>query len=1141
MDLDWTSLIPKFEYPKNSQCDIPGFFDHTNNLDFNNGTTILITGSLHDIQQDQKALLANMPWDIVIDFDGVSQFGGLRSAVMHEKIRSQLLTQDVARNLILTRGVTTWLTCGEFVTPTHAYKSKSISLIPQKRAFFGLPYKQYYSYIAGILRDIVGKASETLNPVTIVYLYSDDGIAEEFIKICEDLLDSTSYSFTGVYYLPDANIQRIEWSAFRAYQRSGEDYSSRFKFFSCDLESFFSGLMSYQGQFSYRDSEESGTLLPSNEGPKSILVNDASNLNDYFEVLYSNCGTETPETAQKLLVQFYCGGAAPWCAFRNHEVAELIRPADYERHINKIRSQLGRIPDANKDKIFHIEHTPGIGGSTLLRQIGWSLHEDYPVLLIKRYEKVTVQKLITKLYDQLHKGVVVLVDETCEHTEDLEQDIKNIPRACVLVASVRQRMNPHSEVQKIPFPCITDKSEEQLKKLFKKYSPLTKEEQIKKDSEFYAFIRQDQASMRCPFMIGLYYMERDFNGVSDYVEQIIHKVSDVTELKTMAFICLADLFGQVSLPITLINKYLGISQRSNYLDTHPYVTGAFFRTIHKDTIVYQSKHYLISQHLLDKCSMKLYYGSYQEHLSEIALDFIGFIFEACNIKFSETYQVILERVFITSRIGDITNGQSDFARIIEEIQIPEARRKILLRLAEDSASLADRCNPSEIPSLYMMTAHFYGHLSRLCSKRGAGIDNNDDAVKFSEKAIAYMEQCGKNDPFVYHMHGDARLNALKRKWDVYKYQPDTLPTAADYSNFEDEIESINTVFDKAAYAGSLDYALTSQMDMLISYLRFVFQKKKIQNKSDLYKLSEKQAIYRMDVEELICQIDEVPLGEITRSIFIRFEDEYRSDIIMRDYGKAIEYYQNKLDELQKRPELVTEIMIARQGLINARLGKYRSLSSNGEIYYSEVSDKDVEEILKLLEATMEQSFDANRYQERQRRISVYSRWFQLSKFSNRSVEQGIQVALKWEALEKLDDHRTDPRPYYYLYILYYLSVLDGSKSNWVKANHYQTLSYQKAQAKGFRMDSIRDLLVEGTGMNRILDIRHIPNIVEELSKGKLHPLALGGHFKEVQTKKGFIEIRQPICWLNSIAKFRIGENNSLGTADRVIYWEKACI
>jgi len=1128
MDSNCISKLPKFEYPNATACDMLAFFDHTNNLDFDNGTTILITGSLHDIQQDQKALLANMPWDIVIDFDGVSQFGGLRSAVAHERLRAQLLTPEVAQNLLLTKGITTWLSSGEFVIPTYNDRSEVPPLIRQKQPFFKQQHFKYYSYVAGMLRDILAKVSESLNPVTIIYLYSNDRVACDMIGICEDLLNSTSYSFTGVYYLPDEIIKSIERLAYRTYQYSGEDYSSRFKFFSSDLESFFSGLMSYQEQFSYRDREKSNTLLPSNDGLKEISVNEASNLNDYFEVLYNTCGNESPELVQDLLEQFFRGGMAPWCAFSSREIAELIRPADFDKYINRVRSQLGRIPDAKKDKVFYLEHTPGIGGSTLLRQIGWTLHEDYPVLLIKRYKKGTVNKLITNLYDQLLKGVVVLADETFEHIDDLEQDIKNIPRACVLVASVRQRMSTRVTAQKIPITRITDAGEEQLKKLFKKHSPLSSEEKAKKDAGFSAFIKQDQSSMRCPFMIGLYYMERDFDGVSGYVDQITHTVSDVTELKAMAFICLCDLYGQVSLPAALVNKYLVISPRSNYLDTHPYVAGAFIKTTHKDTTVYQSKHYLISQHLLDKCCMKLYNGGYQEHLAEIALDFIDFILRACNEKFAEIYQVILEKVF-TSRISDSLDGQSDFARIIEEIQIPEARKQILFKLAKGSADLAERSNPYEIPSLFMMTAHFYGHLSRLCSKRGAGIENYYDAVTHSDKAVAYMEQCGRNDPLVYHMHGDVRLNALKRKWEEYRNQPDLSPAAADYSNIEDEIESINTIFDKAAIAGSPDYALTSQMDMLISYLRFVFQEKKILNSSDLNRLSESQVKYRMDVEELLCQIDEVPLGEITRSIFLRLENEYRSDIMMRDYGKAIEYYQNRLDELKKSPRLVTDIMVARQGLINARLGKYRASSNNVSNYYSEIVDKDIEEILKLLEATMEQRFDANCYQDRQRRISAYSRWLQLSKFSHRTVEQGIQVALKWKLLEELGQ-RNDPQPYYYLYILYYLNVLDGSKANWDKAKSYQRLSYQKALDKGYSMNAIRDLLVEGTGMNRLLDIRHVSNIAEELSKGKLRPQVMGGFFKDIKAKKGLVEIRQPICWMDAIAKFRIGENNSLDTA-----------
>ena len=49
------------------------------------------------------------------------------------------------------------------------------------------------------------------------------------------------------------------------------------------------------------------------------------------------------------------------------------------------------------------------------------------------------------------------------------------------------------------------------------------------------------------------------------------------------------------------------------------------------------------------------------------------------------------------------------------------------------------------------------------------------------------------------------------------------------------------------------------------------------------------------------------------------------------------------------------------------------------------------------------------------------------------------------------EHRYDPNPYYYLYVLYYLSVMDGNKEDEKNIETYRKLSYTYANNRGNRI------------------------------------------------------------------------------------------
>lgn len=561
MNKEYIIQLPEFEYPESISCNIQTLSGHFGFDNFDNKTTVLITGSLHDIPKNQLALIANMPWNIVIDFDGGTTGGGLKDSVEDRVIHKQLLTQSVANEITISHSITDWLTCGEFLTPTPSDILQE--LLVAKTPFYTGKYHRYYRYIHDILKPIFSVIENEQNPVSILFLYYDDGILKQVIDLCEEYFDSVSYSLSAVYYWEKEKCRNIENDKYLTYIRNSEDYYDRFRIFPCDLCSFFKGLEIYNIHPPIIRSNFYDKMLPTNEGLKPVPINMITRLEKYFDVLYSNCGEEDAESAEQQIYDFHMGAIAPWCAFSNGEVINLIQKIEYDKWIQKIRTTLGKLTEKNTSKIFCLMHKPGIGGSTMLRYIGWTLHRDYPVLLVNKYERLKVKNLLEDLYDQhSSKGFLILVDEEFASLEDLERDIKELPRPCAMIVSKRITTKSFLK-QDLPFTVITGEAERKLRHIFRKNSPLDKDTLDKKDRDYDSFISKD-SSMKSPFFIGLYYVERDFKHLNEYIRQAVNKIYNEKEIKVLGFIALCDIYGSAYLPAIFINKYLGINLRNNY-------------------------------------------------------------------------------------------------------------------------------------------------------------------------------------------------------------------------------------------------------------------------------------------------------------------------------------------------------------------------------------------------------------------------------------------------------------------------------------------------------------------------------------------------------------------------------------------------
>ncbi len=1144
LDSESRSTLPCFTYPSKAACDTQQLIRRLKDFKFDMEHTMLVVGPLHDLPSEARLVLANLPWSAVIDLDGYSSFGGLHSAVQFPNVNEQKLQLDTVRNFDPKRGFTTWFTCGDFANYAYCQPSsdpeqsrhleKNGILFSSKTSFCN-NYWGLESDVADCMKALIQQFAEKLRPLNILYIHTindESLLVSSIINNCENEFHrnrSVPYTITAMYYDSPEDWADELLRLKRKYEPDG--------FFPldnlyCDLDSMAFGLIESQRELPVLTEKVEPFRLPSESGsPTGIGQNLAINLADVFEVLYEDIGEVPPEQAAQEREAFFHGGTAVWSVFHDEQTASLLSSESYEARKSNIKDVLAHIPDLDSgaSRIFTILHSPGIGGSTLLRQIGWDLHLKYPVLLVKRYDK-RIRELVRNLYDKQKQGVLLLADDTISNRERLKEDIRTLDRACALVLSVREN-EKNGSVEKrgcIPFSFISHKGENVLRARFKEHSSLSPAQLKEKDLGYEKFVKP--SGMRCPFMIGLYYQQEHFNGVTGYVERMMEHVKETREVKILAMLALCHYYGNIGLPQTFVNRFLQIPLGSSYLRNYPHADAVLLPIqdgLGGDIDTYNPKHYLVSRELLDQCCQRLYGNTIKNSLTDLSKLLIDVVFDAYQAKPADVYQDILEFLFI-NKDGE----ENKFSPLILAVASPSGRKEILLYLAEKFNALVEHALPEDADYLYRMTAHFYGHLGRLCHNRDVGLDNPGDARIYCERAVELMEASSQDypDSRIYHMLGESRSALFRKQLDAenlrFQESPDGFCPQGGYETYEKEINEICAIFEKAANYGSEEHAISSMISLYLQYLRKVYHWRNIQNPAQL---SEQQMEYKTEIERLLDWSYTREMSERSRDIFQNLEDNYRTALSL-DSGGDIQYYENRLSKLKGRTGVDTEILNARRGLIWARLSKHYAEVKEKPGKYITLKDSELLSVLGQLEEILGGQCDPSDYRQRSMRISCFDKWFYLAKMpgSARSLEKAISYSERW--MELCDYGGNDPRPFYYFAVCSTLYMLAGNSVDAARV----AFCWKRCENLGRNyVDKLRDVIVRGSGMEQLLDMRYAGRSPIEYVEGAGRtPLLLGGTFDRIEADRGYIRLSTPREWNGKEAKFTRGRGNTLGENQR---------
>ncbi|WP_101697521.1 P-loop NTPase [Clostridium minihomine] len=1135
LDPDCAEKLPLFK--TNVMFDYEKLLQKPCEFGFGEAATVLIVDSVHDIREDYRDVISNLPWDLVVDFDGYSNCGGLLSSVSHNRIQREILRTLNSNSLPEPNPAhTLWCRCGEYLLPSY-YLLQSFE-IPEYTTFVSEEKeakRQFIKMTTATIKNVLDKVNKLQKFINIVVLSDDVRIVQSAIGGLRDLECDD-------YYLSWIGLSDVAYRINDDYDNNeGLEYcETHFHYHFCPVSAFFETFYDYKSYWNPRESIKLNFALPGkNARFVPLSENDRNNLVPCFDVLYQDCETIDYPEIDTQVDRFLRGGPATWRDIASGDALPLV---DLEDLYNEIKSTIGRIQEENpQQNLFFIKHRAGIGGTTIAKQLAWKLHNEIAVLEVKRYDDRKTFPLLQNLYDNIigTNPILIVAEDTMLNIDTMCDEFLTTMnrRRCALLIACRESNGLYKKYPRSHFKTIQqlpDVSINSLKSRFSTISPLNKIESAEKVAQFDSTVFGD---LRTPFIIGLYFIDKEFN-VESYVKKVADGDRPQQHADMIALLAFCDKYNCKEISAAFVNKTLGfdLRKRSSLIQSCPGVESLICQGMKDNISVYYFKHPILSNQYLKMYTKE---ADSRAVLVKLAKYLISAVAKYIKEQKSDYMLDVLLKVIIQNKDFDDYEYAGNLSLLLTDIGMPESQRDLIQYLAEQFRSSADKTLSEKAiiemsetdQKLLRVMSHAYAHLGKLYTRTPV---NYDKAAQYLDLALKYMPY---PDSIIYHMYGNALYHKMCDEWNTiltYEILTNEIPL----SEYEDNVEKAYELFANTCEYGSPQFGVSGQLNLLYEYLRFLYKILGIKCKDDLKKLSAKQITFQTlfaDTLEMAKEFD--GFNEKTIRLIQIKEDQLRSEVLMGDYGKTVEYYQNQVDRL-KNSEDIELWESALNGLVSARIRKareeYASSNSDFNSLYQMVSDPMT--LFDNITALLSQPYDRKSYSVYQKRCSLYHHWLQLAKLLHRPIEEALIQINYWIDAENAISWKKNPEPFYYKQALLYLDTLDGGRRlddmREIRLAISRADKNQQFDQKRSKLTKRRDLLVVGTGMGRLLDISDCKN-AEEISKrvisSKSTPMVLDGHFSSYNYTGAEFTIFNPINWNGEKARSEIGRmaKNSL--------------
>ncbi len=766
---------------------------------------------------------------------------------------------------------------------------------------------------------------------------------------------------------------------------------------------------------------------------------------EYFEILHLDTGmTGDPADVE----QFYRGHPATWYAISQGCAADTVgtRREQLEKRIrDSFTSNL------NQDHLFEIIHKPGIGGTTLGRQIAWNLHFSVPVAVLKTpcSDRNVLKNRINDLYRELKQTPFLILldtangitDETVEMVENMLTIQMGILPPVVGLSVKRERGYQSASDRRVPLRTIQSQYQKKVQDRCMEYARRL----YASEEELAEHVRNLEANIepkdRVPLMINLYVMDRNFKSPEDYVASFLKVDMTKETLKVLTYIALYSYYTGGELPgkfvysvavdgpgtvkAHLTDLLKPIEPLLLYVNSP---TGQARQQRSPNGV--KVRHPLLARELLKKClelqyPKEMYFG---RNILKMAA--VNLAQDALKYTVDEGVTNVLSRLFARK---DYYNLESDLRRdqmgmtslvgAVMEAGLTTDGIEVLKQVALMVKDYIDN-RPELDNSRYSADRHIFGLLARLwaqCARFYRKVDYDEEQMDvYTKKSLSTLnvDDAAFNREFydLYHMAGSCCQAKLERKLELLTKASGDEEIEEVRNGYE---EALN-YFNESINMGNLDYGLPSLISLRELVIRHIYR---ILNFSkDFYKpelLDTPRYEWVLDAksegESLLENIDGYPISEEGRDCFNEQANRFRWTEYLGD-SKIIRMEMNNYQEKLKRDSSGDHSRSNHRTYMEMlRYELYQFSDNRGRVDYRALASnkKSYERVCGYIDEAMKYYSDKS--------YSLYRQWFRMAKLRDESFTVAKMYAAAWK---KVPVNRGQSRvePYYYLYLI---SVLSG--------------------------------------------------------------------------------------------------------------------
>lgn len=927
--------------------------------------------------------LTKINWSFVLDFNPDSKSNGLFKTFEEfykDKLIPIIIEQKGQKNIV-----------GEGVFKINWLFSNGISSIADTitsdiRAWIK---KKYPAFIIELFRDFFSRSTKRY---TIIYLYDKIEYIEEIVRSISQINEGQNDITKHVFVYQNSDLQpRIQ---------EFEKFGIQMETFNLTLNEIISGISSTQ--LATIEEKNKAIIVPARTAKEEITTIDVSSsyptlLDNGIEVVHQQIDNISEES-KEAIPSFYKGQKITW--------KDIANEIDVRRNkTNSIVEKIKNLLSTSKCSIkFELKHFPGAGGTTVGRRIAFELRNEYPTIIISKYNRTITPRLISDFADQVQKSILAIVEASEINSNELDELTRkcNSDKKNIIFLYLVRTYNKPKDSEKTSFLKATmlDINErDRFISKFKNYS-------IKKE-ELNSFIaKQPSECELIDFSLSLDLEEFNENHILNYVKGYVEKMLE-KQLTFVKYVAIIYQYSQHSVSDLIFRNLFSSKSLSEELRQIT-IENQFIRKLllqemdinEESTEYWRPRFSKFSEYILKI----LIDPNWKDHISIHVIELIKNCKEN-NQYLDDEIRKILRGVLLERNNQDLLGSEEEykglasneqFSSLLKDIGEKQKQKEVLQSLVEN----------------YPEESHFLGHFGRFLYEKAEEINDYKEAEDYINRSFEFG---GDTDSNLQHIAGMCQRRILEfysRNYSSSDFIKEDLlieliertDCANTYFNASREIDPYNI------------HAYIAQIQTIIHAIDFGKQISGISKKEEFI-TSDEYSWFAEQFSKAIQLVDEARMviehletngksNFLNKSTNYLRQGEAKTYEILGDYSSSVSTFKSLSDTADRNLRPYFRSMYIYAILLKKVKGQRNNISHAWE-------KLNTEEITSI-----DNALNSNILQD-PGNIQSFRLWLKFIRYSSKSISLNeILTKIKIWYENSSDNHLANLECSYYLYVIY---------------------------------------------------------------------------------------------------------------------------